>query len=204
MFRYSSPKLFKFFAIVIIALLCLIFDQLTKINFKFIELPKTQPEYNIDALAGRVYDKDGKLLYVLTGHDAWKYPYNDKLYLNMADLQIYDAKLNKIKYTLTSKNAWFDYNEKIGQLGAETFVVFYDQNSLVTNATNKDIKHKESNNITLSGKNILFNTVNNIFNSDDTIIAKQNKNSIIATGFKYDYNNKILILKSKVKIVYVQ
>jgi len=84
--KLYSSKSFQFFAIIIIASLCLLLDTLTRINFNKIELPKNSPEYNAEGISGGVYNKSGKLLYSLKSKFAWQFPDDKKIYMKNLEL----------------------------------------------------------------------------------------------------------------------
>lgn len=189
MFKYYSPRVFRFFAVAIIASLCLLFDVLTRINFKMPELPKDKPEYNAVNVDGKVYNKQGKLLYKLISKTAWEFPNDERIYMTDVQIFMYDEHSDVVKYYLTSKSGWVNYSKKLGQLGLDTELT-----------VNDPIPQK---NIRVYGKNINFNMEKNLFESVDDIKAVQDRNVVTAHGFSFDYNKQFLTLNSKVSVTYV-
>ena len=191
MLKYSSPRWFRFFTIVIISSLCLLFDILTRVHFNKIELPKDQPEYKANMVEGKVYNNSsGKLLYKLFSDNAWEFPNDERIFMTRLKIYLYEDTSDNVEYFLTSENGWVNYHRQIGQFGLNTQLIINDKNPRKT--------------ITITGKNIDFDINQKIFSSNDDIKAIQDQKIVNAHGFSYDYGKQFLTLKSKVKINYVQ
>lgn len=186
--KFYNSRAFQFFAIIIISSLCLLLDQLTRINFNKIDLPKDRPEYNAKGVDGRVYSNAGKLQYKLLSNEAWEFPDNDRIYLRKFKIYMYNESNDNIKYELDADDGWFNNVNKTGNLGL---------NAVLT------VESSEPNKIIhFYGSHINLDLNKDIFTSKENAHAIQGKSSIYSTGFSYDNNAKFLTLDSKVKVIY--
>lgn len=187
MHKLYSSKAFQFFAIVIMSLLCLLLDTLTRINFNRIELPKNSPEYNAIGVDGSVYSKTGKLLYNLTSNTAWQFPNDKRIYMSDINILVYNKNTDAVKYKLNSDDGWISPNEQLGFLGKKTQLNVDDADKITT----------------IYGENINLDLNKNVFVSKENIKAMQGKSIIMGRGFSYDRDKEYLIINSKVKVIYV-
>ena len=183
-----SPRIFRFFTIIIMTTLCLLFNYLTQINFTRIELPKDKPEYNAKKAQANVYDKTGKLLYKMNSDTAWQYPKNDSLYMTNLNAIVYNESSDVMKYNLTSNDGWVNYNKKVGFLGQNAILIVNNPNPLQI--------------IKIYGKNIDLNLNTNVFSSNEDVKAVQNNSVITGHGFIYEKNKEFLTINSKVRVIY--
>lgn len=188
MHNLYSPRIFRFFTIVIMTSLCLLFNYLTQINFTHIELPKNKPEYNAKNAQAKVYDKTGKLMYKINSATAWQYPMNDSLYMTNLNTIVYNESSDVMKYNLSSNDGWINYNKKLGYLGQNAILVV---NNLIPTQI-----------ITIYGKDVDLDLNTNIFKSNEDVKATQNNSTITGHGFTYDKNKEFLTINSKVRVIY--
>ncbi|MFN8771262.1 MAG: LPS export ABC transporter periplasmic protein LptC [Neisseriaceae bacterium] len=189
--KFYSPRVFRFLTIVFMASLCLLFNQLTKINFIKIELPKDSPEYKANNAKGIIYNKTGGILYELDSQNVWQFPNNERVFMANLHAKVHsESEPNIIKYNLTANDGWLDYNKRLGFLGINSILTVY----------NPDPKQ----NIAIYGKEINLDLNRNFFNSNEDVKAVQNNSIITSHGFNYDNNTSILKLLSNVHIVYNQ
>lgn len=188
MHKFYNSRVFQFFAIIIISSLCLLLDNLTRINYNKIELPKNRPEYNAKNVDGRVYNKSGKLLYTLISDEAYEYPSDERIFLKNLKIDMFHESSDAIKYQISSDNGWINHTTKQGELGVNTVVTVTDPDP--------------SKVIQMYGSDISLDLAKNIFTSSANTHATQGKSTLYTNGFSYDNNQKLLILNSKVRIIY--
>ena len=186
--KLYSSKTFQFFAIIIIASLCLLLDTLTQINFHKMELPKALPQYNAHGITGSVYNPNGKILYDLKALEAWEYPDDQRIFLKGLGINVFHESSNEITYSINSNNGWIDQVTSIGQLGESTVLKMYNSNP--------------AQNVTIFGKDINLNMNNNVFSSNSDARGVQGKATVYTHGFSFDNNKHFLVLTSKVRVIY--
>ena len=188
--KFYSSRAFQFFAIIIIASLCLLLDTLTKISFTKIELPKNSPEYHAKGVDGSAYNKTGKLLYNLKSEIAWQFPGDKRIYMKNLHVYMYNESSDALQYEVVSDDGWVNHSDKLGYLGKNAIVTAYDSNP------NKTVK--------IYGKNINLDINTNVFKSSEAVRATQEKSIVTSNGFNYDHKRKFLTLNSNARVIYVQ
>lgn len=188
MHKFYSSRVFTLFAMIIMGVLCLLLDTLTRINFNKIELPKNSPEYNAKGVDGSVYSKSGKLLYNLTGDTAWQFPEDKKIYMQDLEIKLYNESNDEVRYDLTSDDGWVNHTEKFGFLGSNTQMIIQDKDPAKV--------------VTILGSSIDLDLNKNIFKSESDVKATQAKSVLTGHGFSYDRDKQFLIINSKVNITY--
>ncbi len=186
--KFYSSRAFQFFAIIIIASLCLLLDSLTRITFTKIDLPKDSPEYHAKGVDGSVYNKTGKLLYNLKSEFAWQFPSDKRIYMKNLHVYMYNESSDALQYEIISDDGWINHSDKLGKLGKNSIVIAYESDP-----------HKT---IKIYGKDIDLDVNTNIFASNEDVRAVQEKNIVTSRGFNYDHNKKFLTLKSKARVIY--
>lgn len=188
--RLYNSKFFQTATIIIISCLCVLLNHLTKINFTKIELPRNYPEYTAKYASGKVYNKNGKLIYKLTTNSAYEYPNDNRIFLRDFNLQIFAESSNTVKYQITGDNGWIDSHTQQGELGANITITIYNQAQ-----TDKNIR--------LQGSNIKLNLAKNIFSSKNFAKATVGSNYVMTTGFNFNNASGVLNLNSKVELLYL-
>lgn len=188
MHKFYSSRAFTAFAMVIMGVLCLLLDTLTRINFNKIELPKNSPEYNATGVDGGVYNLNGKLSYNLKSDTAWQFPEDKRIYMKMLDIKVYQESNDNVKYDLTSNDGWVNHTDKLGYLGQNTKLVVMDNDP-----------HKI---VYIYGRDVDLDLNKNIFKSKEDVKATQDKSVLTGHGFSYDKDRQFLEINSKVKITY--
>jgi|SRR6185437_11780586 len=188
MHKLYSSRAFTAFAMIIMGVLCLLLDTLTRINFNKIELPKNSPEYNAKGVDGSVYNKSGKLLYNLKSDTAWQFPEDKRIYMKMMNLTLYNESSGSVMYDLTSNDGWVNHSDKIGYLGENAILVVED---------------KDPTKVTRIFARIIDLDLNkNLFKSKEDVRATQGMSVLTGHGFSYDRDRQFLVINSKVKINY--
>lgn len=190
MHKLYSSRTFTLFATIIMGVLCLLLDTLTRINFNHIELPKDSPEYNAKGVNGSVYSKGGKLLYNLTSNTAWQFPTDKRIYMEKLNIKVYSESSDLIKYDLSSDDGWINHNSKLGFLGKNTHLVMYDSDPTKV--------------IQIYGSAIDLDLNKNFIKSKADVKATQDKSIVTGTGFSYDRDRQYLIIDSKVRVIYIK
>jgi LPS export ABC transporter protein LptC len=188
--KLYSSRSFQFFAIIIIASLCLLLDSLTKINFTKIELPKGSPEYNAKGVDGSVYNKSGKLLYNLKSDFAWQFPGDKRIYMKNLHIYMYSESSDVLTYEIVGDDGWINHSSKLGKLGKHAIITAYDKSPRKT--------------IKIYGRDINLDMNTNLFVSKENVRATQESSVVTSHGFEYAHNLKFLTLKSKVRVIYVR
>ena len=197
--RYYSPRIFRFFTIIIMVVLCLLLNTLTKINFNKIELPKDQPEYNATGAVGKVYNGNGQLMYKMMSGSAWKFPHDERVYMQSIHAFVYNESSGAIKYEVTSNDGWVNFNTQVGLLG---------KNSILTLANNDPKKV-----ITVYGSQVNIDLAKNYIYSNEDVKAVEDQKVVSGHGFTYDVKTQFLKLggvatttssgsNAKVKVIY--
>jgi len=182
-----SPRIFRFFTIVFMVSMCLIFSNLTDISWTKIELPKNRPEYNGYGVNGIVYGNDGNILYRMTSESLWHYPDDERIFMANLHTIVYGNN-SMVLYDLTANNGWINYSKRLA---------FLNDNAVlrITNARTNQIT-------TIYGQNVSLDFARNYVQSADDVKAVQPGLTLTGKGFTYDKNTEALHILSNVKINY--
>lgn len=178
--RYYSPRTFRFFTIIIMVVLCLILNTLTKINFNKIELPKNQPEYNATGAVGKIYNGNGQLIYQMMSGSAWKFPHDDRVYMQDIHAFMYTESTGAVKYEVNSNDGWINFNAQIGLLGKNSVLI-------VANKVPKQV-------ITIYGSQVHIDLAKNYIYSSEDVKAVEDQKVVSGHGFTYDVKTQFLKL----------
>ena len=187
--KFYSSKVFQFFVITVIVLLCVLFNKLTIINFHKIELPKTSAQYNIQMLDASTYNKTGQLIYYFTSDYAWAFPNSNKIYFKNIQLAMYNPNSQQKDYALTSHDGWFNQLTQNSYLGESVVML-----------VNPSVPQM----MQIYGSDIYINTKDQMMTSKQNIYAIQGQSKLYSSGFSYNHNTHILTLTSNVKVIYNQ
>lgn len=188
-FQYQSSKIFNTITIAVLCFLCLLFKELTKINFHKLELPKNKPEFSTTGFSANLYGENGDLMYHVDAESGIEFPDSDQIHLNKIVMEAYSESTGVMAQKLTSNDGWLDHSKSIAFLGESVEIVN-------TNQDPSQAIHVYTKNIHIDGK---LKTAD----SDAPIKAVQGKSVLTGNGVYVDYEKQLLKIKSNVKVVYV-
>ncbi len=188
--KYQSSRLFNLLTVIILALLCILLNYLTRIDFHRIELPKDKPEFSSTGIEANLYSKDGKLLYRALAESGLQYPDNSKVFLYNLNMLAFSESTSLLQERLTSNDGWIDTGSSLGYLGESVALT-------VNNIDPKYIINAHTRHVHLDAKK-------QFIYSSESILATRGKSVMTGNGFSVDYLRKIMTIESNVKIVYVK
>lgn len=188
--RYQSSRLFNLLTVIILALLCVLLNYLTRIDFHRLELPKNKPEFSSTGIEANLYSKYGKLLYRALAESGLQYPDSSKVILYKLNMLAFSESTELLQEKLTSNDGWIDTASSLGYLGE----------SVALTISNVDPKYI----INAYTKHVHLDAKKQFIYSTEPILATRGKSIMTGNGFTVDYVKKIMTIESNVKIVYVK
>ncbi len=188
--RYQSSRLFNLLTVIILALLCVLLNYLTRIDFHRLELPKNKPEFSSTGIEANLFSKHGKLLYRALAESGLQYPDTSKVILYRLDMLAFSESTELLQEKLTSNDGWIDTASSLGYLGE----------SVALTVSNVDPKYI----INAYTRHVHLDANRQFAYSLEPIRATRGKSVMTGIGFSIDYAKKIMTIESNVKIVYVK
>jgi LPS export ABC transporter protein LptC len=186
--KYQSSRLFNVLTVIILSALCVLLNALTKIDFHKLELPKDKPEYSATNFQANLYTPKGVLIYQVSAESGTQFPDSNRIVMQNLTLQTFNESTTKIAQQLTSKDGWLDNQTLLGFLGESVIITFFES--------------VPAQNINVYTKNVNINGKTKFANSSAPIRAIQGKSILTGKGFSVDYDKKLLVIESNVKVIY--
>lgn len=187
--RYQSSRLFNILTAVILCVLCVLLNVLTRINFHKLELPKDKPEFSATGIEASLYESSGLLLYDVVAESGIEFPDSDKISLKKITVNAYNESNSALNQKLTSDDGWIDTQSAQAFLGENVKIVSYnpDPNQVIYVYT----------------KDVTINSITKKATTSSPIRATQGKSVLTGNGVSLDYDKQFLIIESNVKVIYV-
>lgn len=186
--KHHSSRLFNILTIIILAGLCMLLGELTKIDFHKMELPKNKPEFAATGFEASLYSPQGALLYRVNAAAGNQFPDSNRILMKSIILQSYSESDTSLREQITSNDGWLDTKSSLGFLGESVVLT-------LSNPDPKQVVHVYTRNVDLNAKK-------KTATSSEPLRAVQNKSILTGIGFFVDYESKILIVESNVKVIY--
>lgn len=186
--KYQSSRLFNILTVIILSALCVLLNVLTRIDFHKLELPKNKPEYSATDFQANLYTPQGVLIYQVSAESGIQFPDSNRIVMQDLTLQTFNESTTQIAQQLTSKDGWLDNQTLLGFLGESVIITFFES--------------VPSQNINVYTKNVNINGKTKFANSSAPIRAIQGKSILTGMGFSVDYDKKLLVIESNVKVIY--
>ena len=186
--KYQSSRLFNVLTVIILSALCVLLNALTKIDFHKLELPKNKPEYSATNFQANLYTPKGVLIYQVSAESGTQFPDSNRIMMQDLTLQTFNESTTQIAQQLTSKDGWLDNQSLLGFLGESVVITFFES--------------VPAQNINVYTRNVNINGKTKFANSSAPIRATQGKSILTGMGFSVDYDKKLLVIESNVKVVY--
>ncbi|MBX9597362.1 MAG: LPS export ABC transporter periplasmic protein LptC [Burkholderiales bacterium] len=186
--KYQSSRLFNALTVIILSGLCVLLNSLTRIDFHKLELPKNKPEYSATNFQANLYTPKGILVYQVSAESGTQFPNSNRIMMTDLILQAFNESTTQIAQQLTSKDGWLDNQSLLGFLGESVVITFFESVS--------------AQNINVYTKNVNINGKTKFADSSAPIRAVQGKSVLTGIGFSVDYDKKLLVIESNVKVVY--
>ncbi|TXI98734.1 MAG: LPS export ABC transporter periplasmic protein LptC [Neisseriales bacterium] len=186
--KYQSSRLFNILTVIILSALCVLLNVLTRIDFHKLELPKNKPEYSATDFQANLYTPQGVLIYQVSAESGIQFPDSNRIVMQDLTLQTFNESTTQIAQQLTSKDGWLDNQTLLGFLGESVIITFFES--------------VPSQNINVYTKNVNINGKTKFANSSAPIRAVQGKSVLTGIGFSVDYDKKLLVIESNVKVIY--
>ena len=186
--KYQSSRLFNILTVIILSALCVLLNVLTRIDFHKLELPKNKPEYSATDFQANLYTPQGVLIYQVSAESGIQFPDSNRIVMQNLTLQTFNESTTQIAQQLTSKDGWLDNQTLLGFLGESVIITFFES--------------VPSQNINVYTKNVNINGKTKFANSSAPIRAVQGKSVLTGIGFSVDYDKKLLVIESNVKVIY--
>ena len=116
-FRYHSSRLFNVLTVILLAGLCLLLNELTRIDFQRIELPKNKPEFSATDFQANLFSPQGDLLYRVNAATGKQFPDSTKIAMQQVDVQAFGESNSQMHEQITSSDGWLDTKSTLGFLG---------------------------------------------------------------------------------------
>ena len=187
-FKYQSSRLFNLMTVIILSLLCVLLNYLTRIDFHRLQLPKNKPEFASSGILANLFSKNGKLLYRAMAESGLQYPDSSKIFLSNLNMQAFSESTELLQEKLTSNDGWLDTANSLGFLGE----------SVVLTVSNVDPQYI----INVYTRHVNLDAKRQLAYSSAPVRATRGKSVMTGIGFNVDYTKKLLTIESNVKIVY--
>ena len=188
--KYQSSRLFNGLTVVILSLLCVLLNYLTRIDFHRLELPKNKPAYLATGIVANMYNSQGLLMYRMQAESARQFPDSSRISLNTVTMQVFSESDGLMLDQLTSNDGWLDNVSNRGFLGQ----------NVVVSILNKDPQQT----VNIYTKEVKLNGITRYAASSAPVRVTQGKSVLTGIGFTADYEKKFLTIESQVKVVYAQ
>lgn len=188
--KYQASRLFNLLTVVILCLLCVLLNDLTKINFHRLDLPRDKPEFSATGMRGNLYAPNGTLLYQFSAESGNQFPNSSKITLLKLSFTAYSESNASTSQQLTSANGWFDTKTSQGFLGESVEII-------IANSQPQQVVRIYTHSIALDG-------IKRYAHSSAPIRATQGKSVLTGLGVSVDGIKQIITIESQVKIVYVK
>lgn len=186
--KQHSSRLFNILTIIILSGLCLLLGELTKINFHKMELPKNKPEFTATGFVASLYSPQGALLYRVNAATGNQFPDSNRILMKTIVLRSYSESDSSLREEITSKDGWIDTKSSLGFLGESVVLT-------LSNSDPRQVVHVYTRDVNLNAKE-------KTAMSSAPVRAVQNKSILTGIGFHMNYESKVLIVESNVKIIY--
>jgi LPS export ABC transporter protein LptC len=186
--KYQSSRLFNLLTVIILSLLCVLLNYLTRIDFHRLTLPKNKPEFASTGILANLFSKNGKLLYRAMAESGLQYPDSSKIILSNLNMQAFSESTELLQEKLTSNDGWLDTANSLGYLGE----------SVVLTVSNVDPKYI----INAYTKHVHLDAKRQFIYSSAPIRATRGKSTMTGIGFSVDYTKQLLTIESNVRIIY--
>lgn len=186
--KYQSSRLFNILTAILLSGLCLLLNELTKIDFHRLELPKDKPEFATTGIEANLFNPQGVLLYRVSAATGKQFPDSNKIVMSDIVMQGFGESDTLLHEQITSEDGWLDTKTSIGFLGESVIMT-------MTNPNPKQI-------VRVYTKDININGLTKYANSSAPVRATQGKSVLTGVGFTFDYEKKYLTIESHVKVIY--
>lgn len=180
-------KLINLLVIVLLSVLCIAFDKLTKVNYAALNFHKAQYLFDADQTKFNVY-YSGTKKYTLISDRIQFLSESNRLYCWGCKFIEFDEKTHKQVLMFNSNYADYDIDKQL--------ILAKGNVELHT------IANQAKDNIDAFTDHATINTANNHIDSDAAIVIKQMVNELSGIGFSIDSNTNIMIINSHVKLKY--
>lgn len=187
--KYQSSRIFNVITVIVLTGLCLLLDNLTKINFHKLMLPTDKPEFSATGIDANMYSPNGARLYRLLAESGTQFPDSSKISLQNLVMQTFSESTSALAQQLNSNDGWVDTKTTLGYLGESVVITSFDKDPTKV--------------IHVYTKEVHINGTLQFANSSAPISATQGKSIITGIGFSLDYTKKFLTIESNVKVIYV-
>ncbi len=187
--KYQSSRIFNVITVIVLTGLCLLLDNLTKINFHKLMLPTDKPEFSATGIDANMYSPNGVRLYRLLAESGTQFPDSSKISLLHLIMQTFSESTGALAQQLNSNDGWVDTKTTLGYLGESVVITSFDKDPTKV--------------IHVYTKEVYINGTSQFANSSAPISATQGKSIITGIGFSLDYTKKFLTIESNVKVIYV-
>lgn len=189
MLKARASHLFNFFTGLVLAILCVLLNYLTHIDFKKISLPKDKPAFAATGINASLYESNGTMLYDFMAESGTQFPDSSVINLSNLIIKSFDKDKNILAQQLTGNNGWVDTKTSQAFLGESVVITIFNPDPTQTIKIN-------TKNISIDGHAKLAHTV-------EQVRAVQGKSILTGNGVKVDYDKQILTIESNVKVIYV-
>ncbi|TIC84592.1 LPS export ABC transporter periplasmic protein LptC [Crenobacter intestini] len=182
------PRLFPLLLVLLLSLLTIVLDRVTREKSSAFEVDASQPEYTVENFTATRFNEAGLLQDRLTAKKMWQYPKSKEIDFDAPRLTSY--KNGQVNYTVdgevgrynsASRKVWFDRRVEMndpGRAGAQPV-------RLETRAMTVDL-------------------ATSVARGPAPVTVWQGDSVLRATGFVYEQPKGVVSLLSNVRIHYVQ
>jgi lipopolysaccharide export system protein LptC len=183
-----ANRLFPVVLVVLMALMTLWLDQVSRLDSFGRDLDPDKPEYVSEQVTATRFDKQGKIEQRLIADRLWQYPQQHNLFFDNGFVRVfqqgaldYAVTAETGHYNTQTKQAYFDRHVHMMKPGSTT----QPETTLDTTAMSLDSVKRQA-------------------SSQMPVTIHYGNSTANSTGFNYDYNAGTLNLLSFARVTYVQ
>lgn len=185
---HRANRLFPVVLILLMALMTLWLDQVSRLGNFGRELDPDKPEYVSEQVTATRFDKQGRIEQRLIADRLWQYPQQHDLFFDNAFVRVF--QLGALDYAVTAETG--HYNTKSKQ-------AFFDRHVHMMKPAGA--AQPET---TLDTTAMSLDSVKRVASSQMPVTIHYGNSTANSTGFNYDYTAGTVNLLSFARVTYVQ
>jgi lipopolysaccharide export system protein LptC len=183
-----SNRLFPIILVLLMALMTLWLDQISRLGSFGRDLNPSKPEYVSETVTATRFDQQGRILQRLTADKLWQFPNKNDLYFENGDVHVYQQ--GALDYSIQGRSGY--YNTRSRQ-------AYFDSVAhLFKPATGTQPE------IDILTSKLSVDTVKRYASAPSPTTMRYGKSVANSVGFNYDYNSGVVNLLSSARVTYVQ
>jgi lipopolysaccharide export system protein LptC len=183
---HRANRLFPVVLVIIMALMTLWLDQISRLGSFGRDLDPAKPEYVSEQVTATRFDSQGHIQQRLIADRLWQFPHQHDLFFNNGFLQAFQQQT--LDYTV---------NAQTGHFNTQSKQAFFDQRVHLRKPAGA--QQPET---TLDTSAMSLDTVKRYASSQMPVAVHYGNSTVNSTGFNYDYNTGVVNLLSFARATY--